>query len=264
MGRHSGSTPPNLSFCACRGQPIVLSHWDTDHWAGARLEPRFLAHVWIAPRQRIGPSHTKLASDILHAHGDILIYASKKAVEISLQWENPRWVKQHAGPDQRLSLVPCTGRNRNDSGLAMRVRDIERELEWLLTGDASYDAIPASPTPVDYAAVTASHHGAKQPRIGSVIPARTTRAEKYARLLYSFATPNSFGHPHPKAVHDSARQGWRHGPMVVPYAAAKFDALATGLGDTQRARASVAAGWRRRPLLPKHLLECVNDMEIVR
>lgn len=263
MGRHAKSTPANLSFCVCRHPPIILSHWDTDHWAGARADPRLLSHVWIAPRQPIGITHAIFANDILRNRGTVLIYSSKSVFTYGLRWDQFRWGNPGPRPNQILSIVPCTGTSRNDSGLALVVHDQDRDLDWLLTGDASYSAIPHTFAADRLVVVTASHHGAQQPR-RSFIPARTSNTAAYSRLLYSFAQPNAFGHPHPKTISDNSARGWRHGAMVAPYLAAGMDALATGLGDTTRPRASLSAGWRRRPLLPRHLLDCLVGLEILR
>jgi beta-lactamase superfamily II metal-dependent hydrolase len=261
MGKHARSTPPDLQFCHCAQAPIILSHWDTDHWAGARVDARLLEHTWIVPRQKIGPTHSKFAIDILVSGGCILICDDPSILNVSLFWQNSRRSAQTPGPDQILTIVPCIGKSRNDSGLALRVRDELRQLDWLLTGDASYDKIPASNSPVEFAAVTASHHGAKQPRVRSLIPTRTIPSNKYARLLYSYATPNKFGHPHPRAVGDSAGQGWRHASSAAPGGPNGLDVLATGTG---RGRPSIAAGWRRRPLLPRHLMSCLIGINIQR
>jgi hypothetical protein len=265
VGRHSSTTPTHLSFCVCDPKAVILSHWDTDHWAGARADPRLLSKVWIVPFQRIGPSHAKLANDILIAGGSVKVYASKKSISVPLFWGKPRWALPSRWPNQLLTLFPCTGNSRNDSGFALRILDIDRGLQWLLTGDASYDVIP-SPIPtqqVDYAVITASHHGARQPRAASVIPSRSGH-RRYARLLYSFALPNHYGHPHAESVTTSALQGWAHAPMTTPYDTKDQDVLATGLGDLAQPRASVVGGWRRRPLVAQHLLGCVAGYRFVR
>ena len=266
MGRHSSTTPTDLTFCVCNPKAIVLSHWDTDHWIGARADPRLLKQIWIAPLQRVGPSHAKLANDILIAGGDIKIYASKQSVSVPLYWNKPKWGLRSKTPDQQLSLVPCSGKSRNDSGFALRILDFNRSLQWLLCGDASYDVIPQPPAEesVEYAVVTASHHGALQRRKGSVIPPAPARNGRYARLLYSFGLPNHFGHPHASTVTANAIQGWRHGAMIAPYNPKRQDVLATGLGDLLQSRASVAGGWRRRPLVAHHLIACVPGYRFVR
>jgi beta-lactamase superfamily II metal-dependent hydrolase len=262
MGRHAKTTPSALAFCLCESETIVLSHWDTDHWAGARADPRLLGLTWVVPRQRIGVSHSKLANDILRAGGHVRVYSLKTPIVVPLHWQTDRWGQRQYPADQWLALTPCVGKSRNDSGFALWVSDVARQLEWLLTGDASYDVIPPSAYGFPLAAVTASHHGARQPRVGSMVPQR--RAAGYSKLLYSFATPNTFGHPNRKSVVDGESQGWRHGAFVARFDPTAGDVLATGFGDNFTDRGSVAAGWRERPRAPRHLDGCVASTVVIR
>ena len=71
--RNARTRPENLQFCNCYNPPIILSHWDADHWAGTNQDRRFLQSRWVAPRQSVGPSHTKFANKILWSGGSLLI-----------------------------------------------------------------------------------------------------------------------------------------------------------------------------------------------
>lgn len=39
------------SFCQCNSPPIILSHWDHDHWSSEGRDTRVHTQTWIVPRQ---------------------------------------------------------------------------------------------------------------------------------------------------------------------------------------------------------------------
>lgn len=148
--RNARTRPSNIQFCNCPDPPppVILSHWDTDHWAGALEDTRFLESRWGAPRQSIGPTHTKFASKILQSGGSILIVPDRP---LSVRWRGHR---------EYITLQRATGRSRNDSGLVMQVWNRRKKKRWLLTGDADYEHIPKLPRKA--AAITVPHHGASE------------------------------------------------------------------------------------------------------
>jgi beta-lactamase superfamily II metal-dependent hydrolase len=260
--QHGGTVPPGLRFCLCSEPPIVLSHWDGDHWSGANHDPALLKRTWIAPRQRIGSSQARFANRIVRAGGQILILDRSAPVAVQLSWDNPRWGNRMAGSDQVMEILFCTGRSRNDSGLAVVVSDRLRGLSWLLTGDASYDKIPASSLGFPSVAVSVSHHGARQPRVGSLPPIRP--AQPYARLLYSFGEANHYRHPTLASVTSHGAAGWHHSSIDPTDDPTGRDVLATASRRGARPRGSIAAGWRQRPRQPAHLMGCQPGLVVDR
>ncbi len=68
------------SFCFCSNNPpIVLSHWDWDHWSsamryhGAPLSPGAAAARWIVPRQSITTVHMGIHTYQDHAFSRIIL-----------------------------------------------------------------------------------------------------------------------------------------------------------------------------------------------
>jgi hypothetical protein len=172
------STPP----------PIVLSHWDMDHWSSARRRfTQALSRTWIAPRQSpLGKAHGALITSIL-ASGRLLI------------WSPPSGSIRSG----RLELVVCTGPGRNHSGLALYVSGPAGQDEVLLPGDAAYVYVPNALTAKLHALV-AAHHGGNLVKPG--IP--TSAGAAHSRLAYSYGTGNKYKHPRPMARSDHDGAGW--------------------------------------------------------
>ncbi|MEV4667424.1 hypothetical protein [Microbacterium sp. LWO12-1.2] len=240
-GRNARTRPANLPFCVCNAPPVILSHWDTDHWAGAKHETGLLSLTWIAPRQMIGPTHATHGARILQAGGRLLIVKRSS---------HPRVRVQLASQD--IDLAYCSGAfhanrksNRNDNGLALSIRRQADDLCWIYPGDADYSVMPSfGGSPV---VLIASHHGAKQ-KLRGTPPQRGRRP--YARLLYSFGPNNSYGHPHPGTTASHHNQGWLHAGT----GAQGPDVLATSRSaGSSSTRGPVAAGWTARPAAQPHL-----------
>jgi hypothetical protein len=240
--RNAKTTPVPLEFCWTKDPAIVLSHWDSDHWAGARHDPRALDKTWITPRQSIGPTHTAFANDILQAGGQILIWPTGMA-PITIQ----------NASNQSLTIGRCTGNNRNGSCLALRVDDNSQgtKLHWLLTGDAGYHQLPFG-LPGDIAAMVVPHHGAKMAGLIKT-PPRSRNA--YARLLFSFGPGNAHGsthvrHPTQTSVQAHVNKGWGPGTWLNVTnpgdTIAGTDVLATAK-HTSNHRGGVVAGWVSAP-----------------
>ena len=122
--------PKNIRFCFGAQPPVVLSHWDWDHWASGTRDTNSLDVKWIAPRQRVGLNHAKFAND-LASRGNLLLWP-----------KNLNFLPTPFG-----NIVRCTGTGRNDSGLAFYPRFFTAsgtQVEALLPGDARYSTIPES------------------------------------------------------------------------------------------------------------------------
>lgn len=212
-----------LAFCQCSPAPVILSHWDADHWAAARHDTRLMKRHWIVPRQSITAIHTSFAAGILQLGGQIHVVPQGMNLDVH-------------SPDQKLNLRYCTGTDRNGSGLALVVEDDLSGRAWMLTGDAGYHLVPA-PVPRDVSALLAPHHGASMHPL-SLPPARGN--SKYARVLYSFGPGNAHGrtgviHPTAKGIDAHVRRGWKHGawsPASPGFARAGGDVLATATNMT--------------------------------
>lgn len=248
--RNHKTAPNPLRFCWNRRAPIILSHWDSDHWAGANSDPLALSKTWIAPKQSISTTHTTFASSILAARGRLLV------------WNPPggRILKVPFADGKELRLTRCLGSTRNGSGIACVMENPALDVGWLLTGDAGYDEIDPSVLPNELQAIVVPHHGADM-GIGSVPPSRPS-AHSYARLLYSFGPDNSHGrygtrHPTVAAMNAHKATRWGHGGWTVPGEnIAGSDVLAsadhTALGSPTKGHLSGAVvGWSGVPTLPR-------------
>lgn len=251
---HTRPTP--LRFCWRANAPVVLSHWDTDHWAGEAGDPLAQGRTWIAPRQAIGPSHAAFVSKILSAGGTVLIWARK----------NPKPISIATAGGQTLTLAHCTGKVRNDSGISCVVTDTIRSEGWLLTGDAPYNKLGQGSLPQNLRAVVVPHHGAD---MGSAVKnTPPARPGGYTRLIYSFGPGNRHGRTavqHPTAVAIAAHAAWNHGAWISapPASTSKAggDVLATADNPSPAQPSGVhhdaaVVGWSAPPLVPFATVPC--------
>lgn len=172
-------------FCFSSKPPVVLSHWDWDHWSSAARDLRVLGRPWIVPRQPIDrPVHLQLAAD-LHQRGNLLIWPTSLP-------------SRCFGP---VEIELCTGTTRNDSGLALWFTTDTHEVA-LLSGDARYGAVPSLPLKSPNAIVV-PHHGADCAK--TKVPKPTGA---FGRLVISAGDGNHNGHPTRQCIdaHDAA--GW--------------------------------------------------------
>lgn len=194
-------------FCTCTKAPIVLSHWDWDHWASAgRGQNKSLrTHTWIAPMQKaVGPSHLSFAQAI-QSKGKLLLWARGTQSPIT---------------SGSLTLERCTAAGRNHSGIALIVDGPVGKNPILFPGDARYGAIPSGLGAYD--SVVVPHHGAD-------MNYRSTPASPgagHSRAIYSYGPGNTFtggtgtvSHPAwiTRTDHDS--RGWSDSKVsaVLPW-----------------------------------------------
>jgi beta-lactamase superfamily II metal-dependent hydrolase len=184
-------TRPNCltQFCFCAEPSIILSHWDSDHWAAGNIDKASLTQTWIVPRQKLGATHRTFAQQII-ANGKLLIW--------------PPTLQSIVSP---YALVEkCTGNGRNNSGLAVIARASQQDIHaphCLLPGDASYGVIP-SHSSFKFTFVVSPHHGGDTR--DSWAPACPSCAN--ARLVHSFGTNNTYGHPSPTTRASHHAVGW--------------------------------------------------------
>lgn len=190
--------------------PIVLSHWDFDHW-GAAKRPKpihwlnaAVSATWIAPRQYLGPMHLSLAAAIV-ANGQLLVWGIGGPSSIAF-------------PNGEVVL--CTGPNnlrreeRNDSGLALYAMETDSISQGLadpilLPGDAEFCFVPppASFQTVGLLGLVASHHGGA---IGCSPPQpmRPHSLRPPPILALSVGANNTYHHPSPSAIQMYQQVGW--------------------------------------------------------
>lgn len=185
---HSGTFPTAFNqLCTSRMPPVVLSHWDWDHWSSGGRFTASQSLTWLVPNQRLGIVHGVLASLIL-ANGSLLVWPKSLAKITKGQ----------------LTIEKCTGSHRNDSGLAALISGPGGEAPILLPGDSRYTAIPSKD--LVFRSVVAPHHGAKMR--AAFTPASDSSAT--GRIVYSYGEPNRWSHPDPKTKDRYAKAGWEH------------------------------------------------------
>lgn len=225
------------SFCFTRKPPIVLSHWDFDHWSSANRDTRSLAMTWIAPRQAVGPTHLALMTSIMSAGKLLLVPRGFPA----------KWHGQ-------LHLELCTGSGRNHSGIALTLAEKPNgggEL-MLFPGDARYPCLRSFPPKQSYLSVVAPHHGADMRN--HTVP--TCPSKPPSRLVYSFGHANTFKHPRMVTRQDHDRAGW-HDPVITA-SATHYEVRETA-HRVPGPLGHVFLGWKTRgsaPVLPCGGVQC--------
>lgn len=241
------TAPKTLKFCRCGEPPVILSHWDADHWAGAALDPEMLKLTWIAPRQPLsGPHQIALAANILNHGGSLLLIPTPRTKR------KPRFV--HLNGRSVLSLQRGTGSDKNGSGIIVTVEKRSIDCAWLLTGDADYGQI-SSPTSAELVGVVVPHHGATMGASPAPGPGKLAGVRPYLRLIYSFGPGNKHGktsisHPTVKTVDRHVIAGWDHGAWVAPgrvpgTCKAGGDVRATASNPSSHLK-GILVGWKKK------------------
>ena len=247
IGSHKSTTPKNLVFCTCKKPLVILSHWDTDHWAGALLNKlKSLSLTWIVPLQQLDAAHKSFAHEIIAAGGQLLVLEMPSGASGESKLSN----------GQRLRFTQGQGSTRNDSGIIMAVENYDQKFpaSWLLTGDCSYSFFPKSFQYSAPVAVVAPHHGGVTKR-GNIAPSPALH-NGYNRLIYSFGPDNKFRttqHPTPSSVSIHELAGWTVGAWN------SSPGSSTQAGDIRSTckhspspfeRGGIMVGWEAIPVLP--------------
>ncbi|MBU1286959.1 MAG: hypothetical protein KJ871_04470 [Alphaproteobacteria bacterium] len=194
---HAGTVPPGLiGLCVCNHPPVILSHWDWDHWANALRAVTHaasgdpLALPWIAPRQKIGAVHRAFIAKLSNL----------------LLWPDQGLTKLDVGP---ISVHKCdsTRSNRNHSGLVMEFRPGWAKGNGVLfPGDCDYDFLPDQVRQKqNYDVICVPHHGGKSPSANVFAP---VAAASYKRLCYSAGDPNNYRHPRQETINAHRAKKW--------------------------------------------------------
>lgn len=162
---------------------VLLSHWDFDHYYLALTKLKELQSLkWYAPQQTVGPNAARLQR-LLGANLSIICSSTYFISGDLCAWKG-------AGPAD----------DRNGSGYALQV--IQKDGNTLLTGDVSYDLIPA-PAKADLKGICISHHGGKN---GGVPPLPGHGSNRVAAV--SFGIPNRYRHPNADVLDEHETKGW--------------------------------------------------------
>lgn len=183
---HLHNAPSGFSPPYSEQGTVVLSHWDTDHYAYGRQNAGFHAMNWFAPAQSsVGPNAHAFAR---HLHG------LKRLILVG-----PGRSSHHR---RGARIIRCGGSSVNGSGLALHLRSRGRNV--LLTGDAAYHEIP-SMRGVRLEGVQLPHHG------GRLVPTAVvpTGSGPSPRAVISCGLPNRYGHPDTGTISDHVAAGWR-------------------------------------------------------
>ena len=211
------------NICTGRHPPVVLSHWDWDHWSSAARFPQSQQLTWIVPNQKLGAVHGAMAAAIVR-QGKLLV------------WPRNLW-RVRTG---QIRIEKCTGKSgRNNTGLAMLIDGPNGELPILLTGDARYSAIPSGFTNVF--SIVASHHGAD-------MKSKATPGNWHnpaSRIAYSYGPGNTFAHPRDCTYTRHHANGWQH-RNIQP-----AGAIDRHTPDRRPDLGNIGLGWSNRPL-PLH------------
>lgn len=197
FGINASTYPEDTHLCLSNNPPIVLSHWDIDHWISGRKFPDAMNSKWIVPRQRMGATHLKFALD-LHQKKNLLIWPIKTN-ELEFSW----------GRFLKLS----SSQNRNYSGLVFVANTCKGNV--LCPGDTLYRIINST-SYCGLTGIVATHHG------GNYKGDRPPAAILGNRVVYSFGAGNPYGHPSAKAVKKHCDEGWTEirctpcGHTVIP------------------------------------------------
>lgn len=191
IGNWRSFPEPLRRFCTTADPPVVLSHWDWDHWSSALRDDQLLNQRWVLPIQ-------DRAGDLGAVHARFL--AMLKARSTAIYWwgyATPPITSQPSGVT--VSRARGTARSRNESGLALSVARNGRTV--LLPADASLSSVWSGASSIDYLMVP--HHGGRTAL--SKIPTPNNRSKDY--LVYSYGVANMYQHPLPRTVR-TFRRSW--------------------------------------------------------
>jgi len=177
---NKNSLPRRFSPPILGKAPVVLSHWDFDHFDLGRRYVYYQNRPWYAPDQPVGPN-TALFQRTL---GSNLSFFSG------------------LGQSGAFTLAPGLGSNpkdRNGTGYQLRVT-VGSEVA-LLTGDAPYSAIRASMLS-KVTSLTIPHHAGRD-------MSPPPSASGLRRAVASYGVPNSYRHPDPGTISAHRSAGWQ-------------------------------------------------------
>ncbi len=177
--------PSSLQFCTTNNPPVILSHWDMDHWAGANVDPLLLEVPWVVPTLAGLSKSAAEVARILAQNGNLFVWS-----------DQPNIVRTTSSG---ISIARARGSTRNHSGLVIQVHEAQG-LDVLCPGDCDYRKLPNFSTRPSVLVV--SHHGGYF--IGTVPP----KAIANGWHVVSYGQGNTYNHPHRAAMAGLGGQGW--------------------------------------------------------
>lgn len=206
--------------------PVILSHWDYDHWSGVIsnvqivkdpttqqkvakfvLDPKAYQRYWIAPDQghlNLGVTHQELIRRLCSAKG----YNGRPRLQY---WpQNTPNINFGVG-----TLYLNNGTSRNDSGLFLCLRgNVEgnENATILLPGDARYTRVSAICAPITLAGLVVSHHGgdAGKPIGPNFIPTHTQNIVCSVGCANPVTGKKPYKHPNTTVIADHVVAGWNN------------------------------------------------------
>lgn len=222
---HAGTRParrPEMLACDRHARaPVVLSHWDMDHWAFAVRRSQYdarnmssrsswdggaLERFWVAraPRMKehqLGPMHMGLYEELTAKE----LFPGMSALQL---WpDSVHRIRFACGWIEACEPADEGPGDRNNTGLAMFVEDSRGDLV-LLPGDADFRSIGSlakmRKRKSRLVGLLAPHHG------GRISADALPRAKKgsAAMLVYSVGEGNQYGHPKEEAMAAYRKKGW--------------------------------------------------------
>ncbi|MBI6620639.1 hypothetical protein YA0783_20255 [Pseudomonas corrugata] len=243
---HSFTRPPSQpDFFACDRRtvaPVVLSHWDMDHWSYAIKRSAFnptnlttkhewnaqaLQRFWIgrAPQTKahqIGPLAMSFYRELTKVH----LFPGIPAM---LLWPNNcRRIDFSEGWLEACDPPSHLPQDRNNTGIAMFVQPNRKGPAILMTGDADFPSIPSLQTNkrLKLAGMIAPHHGSRI--TVADVPKPLKRGPK--KLVLSVGNGNVYGHPKQESIDAYQAKGWdwdvvaTHQRQTCPHTVALFPA----------------------------------------
>ena len=191
IGNWRSFPQPLQRFCTTADPPVVLSHWDWDHWSSALRDDRLLYQPWILPIQ-------DRAGDLGAVHARFLAMLKTRSTGICWWgYGTPPMTFHPVGVT--VFRARGTQRSRNESGLALSVAQNGRTV--LLPADASLPCVWSGTSSIDYLMVP--HHGGRTAL--TTIPTPNNRFTDH--LVYSYGVANMYQHPLPRTVR-AFRHSW--------------------------------------------------------
>ncbi|WP_394125617.1 hypothetical protein [Vibrio hepatarius] len=172
---NSSTYPNTLTLSPAESVPVVLCHWDMDHWISGKVQAAVRETQWLVPEQKnLGISHLKFAQELSNQSRLNIWPKGLKSVKTSL-------IDVHKLP---------TSQNRNYSGLVSIVKSSKNgEKNAIYTGDAPFSRCKDFLRDYDISAVITPHHGGDMPH--RAIP----KAPNKHVVVSSFGNNNTFKHP---------------------------------------------------------------------
>ena len=227
---HAWTRPPRQpNFFSCddvRVAPVVLSHWDMDHWSYAiarsqynpaslttrhEWNPKALARFWIA-RAPERPEH-QVSPLALSFYEALTNKQLMPGISAMLLWpDDCAHIRFSEGWLEACEPTLPTPSDRNNTGIAMFVQQKGQGPAILMTGDADFPSIPSltSNQQLELAGMVAPHHGSKITMTSVPRPKPGTPM----RLVLSVGKGNGYGHPTQASLNAYQAAGW-HGTAVL-------------------------------------------------